>query len=152
MRVVKIDQGSDPDPQIELAQIQLEHPTVLVIWRDAFFDFDQSDAEDIRPDYLVHTVGFLVAEGPKFVSLAQEILPDGDGFRAVTHIPMSIVERIERLDVRALPRSGDGRWIPHRARVSKVRHEVAMLLGRRDEQMTMTSASVFTTPRPSATR
>jgi len=100
MRVVKIDQGGEQDPQIELARIQLEHPTVLVIWRDAFFDFDQSDAEDIRPDYLVHTVGFLVAEGPRFVSLAQEILPDGDGFRAVTHIPTSIVERIERLDVR----------------------------------------------------
>ncbi|HEX3300908.1 MAG TPA: hypothetical protein VHW68_12475 [Actinomycetota bacterium] len=100
MRVVKIDQGGDQDPRIELARIQLEHPTVLVIWRDAFFDFDQSDAEDIRPDYLVHTVGFLVAEGPRFVSLAQEILPDGDGFRAVTHIPMSIVEHIERLDVR----------------------------------------------------
>jgi len=101
VRVVKIDQGGDQDPQIELDRIQLEHPTVLVVWRDAFFDFDQSDAEDIRPDYLVHTVGFLVAEGPRFVSLAQEILPDGDGFRAVTHIPMSIVERIERLDIRA---------------------------------------------------
>jgi hypothetical protein len=101
MRVVKIDQGGESDPQIELDRIQLEHPTVLVVWRDAFFDFDQSDAEDIRPDYLVHTVGFLVAEGPRFVSLAQEILPDGDGFRAVTHIPMSIVERVERLDVRA---------------------------------------------------
>ena len=101
MRVVKIDQGGEQDPQIELDRIQLEHPTVLVIWRDAFFDFDQADAEDIRPDYLVHTVGFLVAEGPRFVSLAQEILPDGDGFRAVTHIPMSIVERIERLDIRA---------------------------------------------------
>jgi hypothetical protein len=101
MRVVKIDQGGDQDPQIELDRIQLEHPTCLVVWRDAFFDFDQSDAEDVRPDYLVHTVGFLVAEGPRFVSLAQEILPDGDGFRAVTHIPMSIVERIERLDIRS---------------------------------------------------
>jgi hypothetical protein len=101
MRVVKIDQGGEQDPQIELDRIQLEHPTVLIVWRDAFFDFDQSDAEDVRPDYLVHTVGFLVAEGPRFVSLAQEILPDGDGFRAVTHIPMSIVERIERLDIRA---------------------------------------------------
>jgi hypothetical protein len=101
VRVVKIDQGGEQDPQVELDRIQLEHPTVLVVWRDAFFDFDQSDAEDIRPDYLVHTVGFLVAEGPRFVSLAQEILPDGDGFRAVTHIPMSIVERVERLDIRA---------------------------------------------------
>jgi hypothetical protein len=99
MRVVKIDQGTEqiPDPQIELDQLQLEHPLVLVIWRDAFFDFDQSNADDIRPDYLVHTVGFLLAEGPKFVSLAQEVLPDGDGFRAVTHIPMSIVEHIVRL-------------------------------------------------------
>jgi len=96
MRVVKIDQGTEqvPDPQVELDQLQLEHPLVLVIWRDAFFDFDQTNADDIRPDYLVHTVGFLLAEGPKFVSLAQEVLPDGDGFRAVTHIPLSIVERI----------------------------------------------------------
>ena len=43
----------------------------------------------------------LTSHNPRFVSLAQEILPDGDGFRAVTHIPMSIVERIERLDIRA---------------------------------------------------
>src|SRR3954454_24295364 len=100
MRVVKIDQGGDQDPQIELDRIQLEHPTVLAIWRDAFFDFDQSDAEATRPDYLGPPVGFLATEGPRFVSLAQEILPDGDGFRAVTHIPMSIVERVERLDVR----------------------------------------------------
>jgi hypothetical protein len=100
MRVVKIDPGTEqiPDPQVELDQLRLEHPLVLVIWRDAFFDFDQADPEDVRPDYLVHTVGFLLAEGPKFVSLAQEVLPDGDGFRAVTHIPLSIVERIMRLD------------------------------------------------------
>jgi hypothetical protein len=100
MRVVKIEHGTEqiPDPQVELDQIQLDHPMVLVIWRDAFFDFDQADPDDVRPDYLVHTVGFLLAEGPKFVSLAQEVLPDGDGFRAVTHIPLSIVERIVRLD------------------------------------------------------
>ena len=103
MRVVKIDQGTEQTRtrRSSSPRSSSNTPPVLVIWRDAFFDFDQSDAEDIRPDYLVHTVGFLVAEGPKFVSLAQEILPDGDGFRAVTHIPMSIVERIERLDVRA---------------------------------------------------
>jgi len=101
MRVVKIDQGTEqtPDPQFQVDQVQLEHPMVLVIWRDAFFDFDQADPDDIRPDYLVHTVGFLLAQGPKFVSLAQEVLPDGDGFRAVTHIPLSIVERILPLDL-----------------------------------------------------
>ena len=103
MRVVKLDLDAPQPRQTSLrpAPVAPTQPLVLVIWRDAFFDFDQSDAEDVRPDYLVHTVGFLVAEGPRFVSLAQEILPDGDGFRAVTHIPMSIVERIERLDIRA---------------------------------------------------
>ena len=54
--------------------------------------------EDLRQAYLVRTVGFLVGEGPRFVSLAQEILPDGEGFRAVTHIPLAIVERLVRLD------------------------------------------------------
>ena len=96
MRVVKIDHATEqtPSPSVELEQLQLEHPLVVVIWRDAFFDFDQADAEDVRPDYLVHTVGFLLSDGPTFVSLAQEVLPDGDGYRAVTHIPVSIVHRI----------------------------------------------------------
>ena len=72
-------------------------PLVLVTWRDAWFDFDAADPEDERPDYLVHTVGFLVREGPRFVSIAQELLPDGDGFRAVTHIPMTVVEAMSPL-------------------------------------------------------
>jgi hypothetical protein len=71
-----------------------EFPLVLVTWRDAWFDFDEPDPEDARADYLVNTVGFLVRQGSRFVSVAQEILPDGDGFRAVTHIPTAIVQRI----------------------------------------------------------
>jgi hypothetical protein len=71
-----------------------DYPLVLVTWHDAFFDFDQSTPEDCRSDYLVRTVGFLVHEGPRFVSVAQEVLPDGEGFRAVTHIPRSIAESI----------------------------------------------------------
>jgi len=38
-----------------------------------------------------------VRRGPRFVSVAQEILPDGDGFRAVTHIPVAVVETIAGL-------------------------------------------------------
>ena len=72
-------------------------PLVLVTWRDAWFDFDEPDPEDVRADYLVSTVGFLVRQGPRFVSVAQEILPDGDGFRAVTHIPTAVVEKIAPL-------------------------------------------------------
>ena len=72
-------------------------PLVLVEWHDAWFDFDLAAVAERRPDYLVRTVGFLVAEDPRFVSLAQEVLPEGEGFRAVTHIPVAIVERIHRL-------------------------------------------------------
>jgi len=74
-----------------------EFPLVLVVWRDAFFDFDRKPDEEPRSDYLVHTVGFMLADGPTFVSLAQEVLPDDDGFRAVTHIPLAIVERLVEL-------------------------------------------------------
>ena len=103
MRVVKVDldgtERLDPEP-IEPWQPErdeLAHPLVLVIWRDAYFDFELAHIEDARPDYLVHTVGFLLSEGPRFLSLAQEILPDDDGYRAVTHIPIALIERITRL-------------------------------------------------------
>lgn len=75
-----------------------EYPLVVVEWHDAWFDFDLAGPEDTRADYIVRTVGFLVADGPRFVSLAQEVLPDGDGFRAVTHIPRPIVDRLVFLD------------------------------------------------------
>jgi hypothetical protein len=102
MRVVKVDldgtERLDTEPIAPWDEAEdLPHPLVLVIWRDAYFDFDQHDPDDVRSDYLVHTVGFLLAEGPRFVTLAQEVLPDGDGYRAVTHIPVSIVERVQRL-------------------------------------------------------
>ena len=78
-----------------------EFPLVLVEWHDAWFDADQSAPEDCRADYVVRTVGFLVAEGPRFLSIAHEILPDDDGFRAVTHIPLAIVESVAYLSPRS---------------------------------------------------
>jgi hypothetical protein len=70
---------------------------VIVTWRDAFFEFEQKTDELPREDYLVRTVGFLINETEAFLSLAQEILPDGDGFRAVTHVPRSMVVDVEPL-------------------------------------------------------
>ena len=70
---------------------------VEVTWHDAWFDFDQPDADDVRADYLVTTVGFLLRHGPRFLSIAQETLPDGDGYRAITHIPLSVVETMSPL-------------------------------------------------------
>jgi len=83
--------------ELPVAAATGEYPLVLVEWHDAWFDVDQSGPEDCRSDYLVRTVGFLVAEGPRFLSIAHEVLPDDDGFRAVTHIPLAIVEGVTRL-------------------------------------------------------
>jgi hypothetical protein len=88
-----------PAPELERSETDPDrYPLVDAEWHDAWFDFEQSTVEDLRQAYLVRTVGFLVGEGPRFVALAQEILPDGEGFRAVTHIPLAIVERLVRLD------------------------------------------------------
>ena len=86
-----------PDPLERSLAEPLPYPLAMVEWHDAWFDFDQESPDDCLPDYLVRTVGFLVGEGPRFVSLAQEVLPEGEGFRAVTHIPLPIVERVVRL-------------------------------------------------------
>jgi len=91
------DPGSQEVGPAESLSDPPEFPLVLVTWRDAWFDFDEPDPEDARADYLVSTVGFLVRRGPRFVSVAQEVLPDGDGFRAVTHIPVAVVEKISPL-------------------------------------------------------
>ena len=103
MEVVRIG-GGDPVPDEDASEEPsdaleaISRPLVLVTWCDAWFDFDQALDDDERPDYLVRTVGFVVREGSRFISIAQELLPDDDGFRAVTHIPWSVVEGIVTLD------------------------------------------------------
>ena len=72
-------------------------PMVMVEWQDAWFDQDQTDEDEFRTDYLVRTMGFLIDEGPHVVTVAHEVLPEGDGFRAVTHIPVPIIRRIHHL-------------------------------------------------------
>jgi hypothetical protein len=67
---------------------------IAVTWRDCWFDFERP-AEGWRDDYLVTTVGYVVREDEHVLSLAQELLLDGDGFRAITHIPVgAIVSRV----------------------------------------------------------
>jgi hypothetical protein len=134
VEVVRIG-GGDPAPLGEDGPDEapptpepISRPLVLVTWRDAWFDFDQAADEDERPDYLVRTVGFVVREGPRFVSIAQEILPDGDGFRAVTHIPWSVIEGIVALD----PRGGSTPEEPERLYSADAGAEVAPDHRRRD--------------------
>lgn len=67
-------------------------PVVCVIWRDAAFYHD----EDMPPDNLVRTVGWILAEGPIFLDIAAEQLPDGH--RAITRIPLPLVIEIVPLE------------------------------------------------------
>jgi hypothetical protein len=78
-------------------------PVVLITWQDAWADSEQHERAEWRSDYLVRTTGFLVRDEPDVVSIAQEILPEEDGFRAVTHIPRGMIEDLMCL------RGGDDR-------------------------------------------
>jgi hypothetical protein len=108
MQVIRADGTSRAEPRdrvlepaTSLPPEPARYPTVLVEWHDAWFDLDDTDPGDRRIDYPVRTVGFLIREGPSVLSLAQEVLPDGEGFRAVTHIPLPIVKRVVNLEVAA---------------------------------------------------
>lgn len=69
----------------------------MVRWRDAHFDFDQREP---RADYIVTTVGYLIGQNERWLSIAGEVLPNGDGYRAVTHVPKTSLEGdVERLYV-----------------------------------------------------
>lgn len=76
-----------------LSKVQ-QFDLIQLIWRDAYFDFEQKHAEDKRDDYLVKTCGFFLGADEDFIHLAGEILPDSDGFRAVTHIPIEMIEEV----------------------------------------------------------
>lgn len=73
------------------------YPLVLVHWMDAWYDPDEQTDDDWRTDYPVQTVGYLVRDDPTVISIAQEVLPEDEGFRAVTHIPRGMVQQVSKL-------------------------------------------------------
>jgi len=73
-------------------------PIVLITWQDAWADSEQHERAEWRSDYLVRTTGFLVRDEPEVMSVAQEILPEEDGFRAVTHIPRGMIASVTALE------------------------------------------------------
>jgi hypothetical protein len=75
----------------------MAYPLVEVVYRDCWFEFTQPDTERGRADYLVSVVGFLLDNDGEWVSVASEALPEGDGFRAVTHLPVPVVQTITYL-------------------------------------------------------
>jgi len=63
-------------------------PVVRATWRDAYYEYE-GDGEG-HTDYLVVTVGHLISDGPTFLTIASERLPDLT-YRAISHIPAESV-------------------------------------------------------------
>jgi hypothetical protein len=115
---MRVDAGSavpalTPATSTEPEHKAIAHPRgslriVLVRWHDAWFDIEQPPG-GWRDDYVVHTVGYLVRHESGVVSVAQELLPGRDGYRAVTHIPTGVIESITTLFAEDGPgrRAGD---------------------------------------------
>jgi len=65
---------------------------VVVTWEDSYFDLDEPN---MRSEYLMTTMGYLIEEGDRWVRIASESSPDG--YRAVTHIPRVVVREVRPL-------------------------------------------------------
>ena len=65
----------------------------LVRWRDAHYSFDGFD-DDGEEDYILELVGWTETKG-RWLQVESEHLPNDDGARCVTRIPMeNVIERI----------------------------------------------------------
>lgn len=70
-----------------------EHQAITVRWTDAYFDFDH-DGENFHEDWPVETTGYYVCHGTRFLHFAMEVLPHGNGYRGMTHIPLVLIDAI----------------------------------------------------------
>src|SRR5438132_8355840 len=70
---------------------------VIVDWLDAWEKDEDADPLTWPRLYPVRTTGWLIRDEDEVVSVAAEVLPRGDGYRAVTHIPRAVVLRIQHL-------------------------------------------------------
>lgn len=67
---------------------------VAVVWTDAYFEVDEESDDNF--DYCVTTYGVILGYHGKFLKLASEVLPNGEGFRAITHIPVANVLKVTK--------------------------------------------------------
>jgi hypothetical protein len=72
---------------------------VRLTWRDAYSENDEGDYGG--DDYLVETVGFLMAPNTNFVRIAQEKTPEPE-YRGITNIPPALIVKREVLSAQTL--------------------------------------------------
>src|SRR5213592_2165561 len=88
---------------------------VLVTWRDAVFRLEDEDDPD---DYLVELVGWELARNAHFLKIGSEKLPDDDGYRGITWIPLECV-------VSVVPLAGQAELVDRLPAVFRSNGEVA---------------------------
>jgi hypothetical protein len=86
-----------------------EHRLVQVTWLDADCDHEETVPADWKDDQPVTTVGFVVRDTKRMLSVAAEIL-EGDPvhgdkvrYRCVTHLPRGYIVRVVELREAASP-------------------------------------------------
>ncbi len=71
---------------------------VWVKWLDASFQNEECTEEQLNPEFIVETAGFLVREDDKTISVGQDWYPSTNSWRHTTHIPKAIVVKVKRYD------------------------------------------------------
>lgn len=81
---------------------------VVVEWLDAWADHDESSPKDWRDDSPMSTVGYVVRDTKRILSIANEICHGDEShaaetkFRCVTHIPRAYITKITEIREAAL--------------------------------------------------
>jgi hypothetical protein len=71
---------------------------VIVTWNDAWESQEDATPEEIKHEPVVqNTIGFLIRDNKKGITLATEYADDGSGLRTTNFIPRGMVVKVKRL-------------------------------------------------------
>jgi hypothetical protein len=71
---------------------------VIVTWNDAWESQADATPEEIKHEPVVqNTIGFLIRDNKKGITLATEYAEDGSGLRTTNFIPRGMVVKVKRL-------------------------------------------------------
>lgn len=72
---------------------------VLIRWHDASYQEGPIYIEDIDKDYIIDSVGFLIAEGDGHITLGMDWYKLKNYWRRVIHIPKGMIKDLWRFDI-----------------------------------------------------
>jgi hypothetical protein len=74
-----------------------ETKTIAYIrWKDASFQEGVIEKDDLLPDFTLYSVGFLIEDRDDYITISQDLYPQGNTFREVLHIPTAYIEKIKK--------------------------------------------------------